>query len=392
MIIYKVKGYFMEEVKKAVCKAEDNIGKWAEDISDYIFNNPEVSDEEYKSSAYLAGKLRERGFKVTYPYLGIETSFRAEYGNGEGRTVAFLAEYDALPGYGENHDQPAHACGHNWIAGSTMAAATSLASISGMFKGNIVLIGTPSEEKSGSKITLAEKGAFNGIDAVLQMHLGRENCVNTTALAMTDYVFEFYGKAAHAAKEPENGINALDACHLVMAGINAMRQQFGPGVKIHETITNGGQTPNIIPEYSSMWIFIRAVNKDILEKAVERIVNIGKGASLMTSAGFRFKRAQNTFYDIKHNKELDNFMEANLAKLGITGLKEGDKYNCESTDIGNVSYICPTCYTTLGTTHISDAGVHEQGFIEVAGSGGAKKLLHIAAKAMAMTALDVISI
>ena len=81
MIIYKVKGYFMEEVKKAVCKAEDNIGKWAEDISDYIFNNPEVSDEEYKSSAYLVGKLRERGFKVTYPYLGIETSFRAEYGN-----------------------------------------------------------------------------------------------------------------------------------------------------------------------------------------------------------------------------------------------------------------------------------------------------------------------
>ena len=110
----------------------------------------------------------------------------------------------------------------------------------------------------------------------------------------------------------------------------------------------------------------------------------------MTGARFQFKRAQNTFYDIKHNKELDSFMEANLAELGITGLKEGDKYNCESTDIGNVSYICPTCYTTLGTTHISDAGVHEQGFIEVAGSDGAKKLMHIAAKAMAMTALDML--
>ncbi|HBA97798.1 MAG TPA: amidohydrolase, partial [Lachnospiraceae bacterium] len=175
-----------------------------------------------------------------------------------------------------------------------------------------------------------------------------------------------------------------------IAGINAMRQQFGPDVKIHEVITNGGQSPNIIPEYASMWIFVRATDKNILEKAAERIVNIGKGASLMTGAQFRYKRAKNTFYDIKRNEKLNSLMKANLAELGITRLEEGDKYHCESTDIGNVSYRCPVCYTTLGTSHISDAGIHEQGFIDVAGSDEAKKLMHIAAKAMAMTALDVL--
>lgn len=380
----------MEDIKKAVCQAEDNISLWAEEISDYLFNNPELSDEEFNSSEYLVKKLRKAGFKVTYPYLGIRTSFRAVYSNGSGRTVAFPAEYDALPGYGINHDKTAHACGHNWIAGSTLAAARTLADTSYLFNGNIVVFGTPSEEKSGSKVTLADKGAFDGIDAVLQMHLGRKNCVDTTAMAMTDYVFEFYGKEAHAAKEPENGINALDACHLVMAGINAMRQQYGPGVKVHETITNGGKAPNIIPGYASMWIFVRAVDKDILERAAERLVNIGKGASLMTGAVFKFQRAKNTFYDIKRDIYLNGLMKSNLTSLGITNFTEGDKYCSESTDIGNVSYKCPTCYTTLSTAHLSDAGVHEQEFIEVAGSDGAKKLMHIAAKAMAMTAVDVL--
>ncbi len=381
----------MEDIKKTVCQAEDNISGWAEEISDYLFKNPELSDEEFNSSAYLADKLQDAGFRVTYPYMGIETAFRADYGNGSGRTVAFPAEYDALPGYGVNHDQPAHACGHNWIAGSTLAAARALAETSHLFNGNIVVFGTPSEEKSGSKVTFARKGAFNGIDAVLQMHLGRTDCVDTTALAMTDFLFEFFGKEAHAAKEPENGINALDACHLAIAGINAMRQQFGAGVKIHEIITNGGQTPNIIPSYASMWIFARAVDKELLEKVAGRIINIGKGASLMTGAEFKYKRAENTFYDLKRDEMLNSYMKANLAELGITSLEEGDKYNCESTDMGNVSYICPTCYTILSTAHLSDAGLHEQGFVEVAGSQGAKELMHIAAKAMAMTALDVMA-
>ncbi len=380
----------MEDIKEVICQTEDSISVWAEEISDYLFNNPELSDEEFNSSAYLAGKLRSAGFNVTYPYLGIKTAFRAEYSNGSGRTVAFPAEYDALPGYGVNHDKIAHACGHNWIAGSTLAAARALADASHLFNGSIVVFGTPSEEKSGSKVTFADKGAFDGIDAVLQMHLGRKNCVDTTAMAMTDYVFEFYGKEAHAAKEPENGINALDACHLVMAGINAMRQQYGPGVKVHETIINGGKAPNVIPGYASMWIFVRAVDKDLLEKAAVRLVNIGKGASLMTGATFKFQRAENTFYDIKRDVHLNSLMKSNLARLGITDLAEGDKYHSESTDIGNVSYKCPTCYTTLSTAHLSDAGVHEQEFIEIAGSDGAKKLMHIAAKAMAMTAADVL--
>ncbi len=382
----------IEKIKEILCQTEEQLAGWGEEICDYIFRHPELSDKEFESSRYLTKKLEEKGFKVTFPYLGFETAFLCEYGKDGGARVAFLAEYDALYGYGENHDQAAHACGHNWIAASTLTAAATLANISEQlpYPCKVILIGTPAEELYGRKVNMAQMGAFDDIDAVFQMHLGREDCVDTTAMAMTDFVFEFFGKAAHAAKEPENGINALDASYLTIAGINAMRQQFGSEVKIHETITNGGQFPNIIPEYSSMAIFVRASRKDILERVKERVINIGKGAELMTGARLVYKEAENVYYDLKRYEWLNSFMKSNLAKLGITNLKQGDIHRCESTDIGNVSYCCPTSYVTLSTAHISDAGLHESGFIEVVNSKEAYKLLHIAAKAMAMTAADVV--
>lgn len=379
----------VENLKKLLCASEDEYAKWAEEISDTIFDYHELSDEEFKSSRYLADKMKELGFDVTYPYLGIETAFRCEYGDNDGPKVAFLAEYDALPGFGKNHNESAHACGHNWIAASTAAACAALAKLSDKFHGKVILIGTPGEEFYGRKVNMAKKGAFDDLDAVLQMHLNRENCVDTVALAITDFAFEFYGKAAHASKGPEYGINALDACNLTFAGINALRQQLSPDVKIHSIITNGGQSSNIIPEYASIEICIRAASAERLEKVAKRVLDIGKGAELMTGAKFVYKRAENTYYDIKSNEKLNTLMKQNLSKLGIVNLVKGDIYHCESTDIGNVSYVCPTCYTTLSTSHLSDAGLHEEEFIEIAKSDGAKELLHIAAKAMGMTALDI---
>lgn len=381
----------IEQIKEMLCQAEDELAGWAEEISTYIFEHPELSDVEFESSRYVVCKMKERGFEVTFPYVGYETAFRCEYGPKDGIKVAFLAEYDALFGYGENHDEIAHACGHNWICASTIAAAVSLANISDKMDipCRVVLIGTPAEELYGRKVNMAKMGAFDDIDAAFQMHLGRDNCVDTTAMAITDFVFEFFGRSAHAAKEPENGINALDASWLTIAGLNAMRQQFGSDVKIHETITNGGQTPSIIPEYSSMAIYVRASNVELLKKTAKRVIDIGRGAQLMTGARFVYKEAENVYYDLKRYDWLNAWMKENLATLGITDLVEGDIHHCESTDIGNVSYCCPTCYTTLSTSHISDAGLHESGFIEVANSKEAHRLLHIAAKAMAMTAIDI---
>lgn len=379
-----------ESLKQKLWEAENEISSWAEQISECIFMHPELGDQEFFSSHYLTEQIEKAGFSVTYPYLGIPTAFRCELGDEDGPTVGFLAEYDALPGYGPGHDEPAHACGHNWIAASTFAACAALAKIKPMFKGKIVYIGTPAEETAGRKVNMAEMGAFDGMAAAFQMHLNDVTEVDTVALAMTDFIFEFKGAAAHAASNPQNGINALEACNLTMAGINALRQHLEPDVRIHYSVTNGGMAPNVVPEYASMAVFVRAGQKDYLEEVIEKVLNCGRGAALMTGAGFSFKRAENTYFDIKQNHKLNSLMKEQLNGLGITEISQGDRYHSGSSDIGNVSYVCPTCYCHIGVSHLTKASAHEEDFLRIVDSEGARELLHIAAKAMAGTALEVL--
>lgn len=378
-----------DKLRQQLWDAENEIASWAEEISNCIFMHPELGDREFFSARYLTEEIAKLGFKVEYPYMGIPTAFRCELGDEDGPSVCFLAEYDALPGYGPNHDAPAHACGHNWIAASTFAACAALARLKPMFKGKIVYIGTPAEENVGRKVDMAEKGAFDGITAAFQMHLSQDSSVNTVTLAMTDFVFEFHGVAAHASSNAQNGVNALEACNLTMAGINALRQHLEPDVRVHYTVMNGGMAPNIVPDYTSMAVFVRAGQKDYLEEVIEKVLNCGRGAALMTGAEFTFKRAANTYYDIKRNEKLNAMMKIQLADLGITELKDGDRYHSGSSDIGNVSYACPTCYCTLGVSHLTCAGPHEEDFLRIVDSEGAYNLLHIAAKAMAGVALEV---
>ena len=378
-----------ECIKKQLWDAEDTIAPLAEKVSECIFTHPELGDQEFFSAGYLTDEIAKLGFKVEFPYMGIPTAFRCELGDEEGPAVCFLAEYDALPGYGPNHDAPAHACGHNWIAASTFAACAALAKIKPLFKGKIVYIGTPAEENTGRKVDMAEKGAFDGMAAAFQMHLTQDSSVDTVTLAMTDFVFEFHGVAAHASSNAQNGVNALEACNLTMAGINAIRQHLEPDVRVHYTVMNGGMAPNIVPDYASMAVYVRAGQKDYLEEVIEKVLNCGRGAALMTGAEFEFKRAQNTYYDIKRNKKLNDIMKEQLAGLGITELVEGDRYHSGSSDIGNVSYACPTCYSTLGVGKMTKAGPHEEDFLRIVDSDGAHELLHLAAKAMAGAALEV---
>lgn len=380
-----------KNLKENLWKAEDEIAPLAEQVSTCIFMHPEKGDQEYFSSRYLTDEIAKFGFKVTCPYMGMETAFRCELGDDDGLAVGFLAEYDALPGYGENHDEMAHACGHNWIAASTFAACAALAKIKDQFHGKIVYIGTPAEETLGRKVDMAENGAFDDLAAVFQMHLNHDTMVDTVTLAMVDFLFEFKGVAAHAASNAQNGVNALEACNLTMAGINALRQHLEPDVRVHYIINNGGGAPNIVPDYASMEIYVRAGQKDYLETVIEKVLNCAKGAELMTGAKFSYKRAKNTYYDIKQNEALNEMMKEKLTELGITDMKAGDRYHTGSSDIGNVSYACPTAYCELGTKNVSEATLHEEAYLKVADSEEAHRLLHIAAKAMAGAALEVMA-
>lgn len=379
----------LKELKKVLFEEEEKIRELGERVSHEIFEHPELGDQEFYSSKFLTDEMRKLGFQVTMPYCGIPTAFRCELGEEDGPKVGFLAEYDALPGYGPDHDQNGHACGHNWIAGSTVAACAALARVKQYFKGRIVLIGTPAEETLGRKIDIAREGGFDDLDAAFQIHLGEYNSVDAVALACTELNFTFIGKATHASGSPELGINALDACNLTFAGVNAMRQHVTSDVRIHGIIKNGGMACNIVPDHCTMQYFVRSADKDYLEVVIERVLNCARGAALMTGAKLEWDRSPNTFYDYKHIDHLLESFRKNLEELGVSDFVQESIYHSGSTDVGNVSYCCPTAYGYLSTSPVSDAQTHDAAFLEVACSPYADSLIHTGAKAMAATALEI---
>ncbi|MET0017600.1 amidohydrolase [Oscillibacter sp.] len=385
----------LDALKQQAFAAEDAASAEAEAVSAFLYAHPELGDQEIRSSRYLADMAKSLGYQVQMPYAGVPTAFRAEFGDDDGPSVAFLAEYDALPGYGDKSPDGSgngHACGHNWIAASTYAAAAALKSVKSQFHGKIIWIGTPAEETCGRKINMAQAGAFDGVDAVFQFHLAGAPgcCLENYALACTDLTYTFTGHASHASFNPESGVNALDACNLAFAGVNALRQHLPSDTRVHGIIVHGGTACNVVPDHCVMQYFVRSRSKDLLEKIIEKVNNCAKGAALMTGCQLVVERAPNTFYDMKNCIPLVEKMQANLQRLGITDFRQDDLYHAGSTDIGNVSYHAPTCYGVLSTSAISNANPHDAAYLDVVDSSYAHKLLHTAAKAMAATALDVL--
>ena len=378
----------LESIKKRAYEIEDELGKEIEEVCDFIFNNPELGNEEYISSKYLVDKMKEYGFDTIYPYCNIDTAFRTELGDNNGPTIAFLAEYDALPGYGENKE-PAHACGHNWIAASTLGACMVLSKLKEKFKRKIVLIGTPAEESTGGKCDLVKGGAFDDIDVCYQMHIEAFNNINCKALAMDSIEFTFKGVAAHAASHPHMGVNALDAVQLTFAGINALRQHVKSDVRIHGIVSDGGEAANIVPEKASCKFYIRASERSSLNEVTKKVINCAKGAELMTGAKLTYRNFENPFDNIINNKVLQDITKNNLIEVGITDILEGKDGPVGSTDIGNVSQVCPTMYTEIALDINPMVYVHENEFLNYANSKEAYDKLHKSVKAMVGCALEI---
>ncbi|UZQ82139.1 amidohydrolase [Thermoanaerobacter sp. RKWS2] len=245
----------MEELKKKVISFIDSIKGEIFEIADEIYKNPELGNQEFKASKLLKEKINGYGFLVN-EVEGLPTAFLAQKkGKKPGPKVALLAEYDALPEIG-------HACGHNLIAAASFGAAAALGALDEELFGEVMLVGSPAEETDGAKVILVERGIFNDVDAAMMVHPGNRTTVYTTSLAIEPLEFTYTGKAAHAAVAPHLGINALDAVILLFNGINALRQQLRPDARIHGIITEGGYTPNIIPERAVARFYVRAKEKN----------------------------------------------------------------------------------------------------------------------------------
>lgn len=361
-----------------------------EEISDYIFRHPEVGGEEIQSATYLTQVLKKYGFSVSNPAVQLPTAFVAQYGAGTGLTIAFVAEYDALPGFGPNGG-PGHACGHNWIAASMCACAICMRDAADKLGCRIQVIGAPAEETFGAKYDLIQAGVFQGVDFVFQAHLDEFNSLETLSLAMNSLEFDFHGFPAHAAQNPEKGINALDAVIIMFNSVNAMRQQLPQSARVHGIITHGGTATNTIPEFAQCRFSIRAKTKGYLAEMRRRLLKIAEGASLATGAGLKYRDYENPFDDMINVKCLTSLCQHHFEDLGIGGFVPEEQYpGSGSSDIGNVSYICPTVYCEIALEGEGDpVVVHEKSALALVNSPRANKLMEKVVRAYTYSAIDL---
>ena len=395
-------------------------------LSDQVWAFAETALREHRSAKLLADYAEKQGFRVERGIAGMPTAFVASYGSGR-PVIAIMGEYDALPGLSQKAQSskaplvagaPGHGCGHNMFGAASLGAALAIKEQiqSGALKGTIRFYGTPAEEDVGGKTYMTRDGVFSDVDVMVAWHPGDETKADTdSSQAMVDLSIEFHGRAAHAANDPWNGRSALDALELFTSGVNLMREHIKPTSRLHYVIADGGDVPNVVPEYAKVVLWARDWERAEVEGLLARIRKLAEGAAIMTETTSSVT-VQAGSWEVLTNIAGAKLLDANLRWLGAlsytdeeqafareiqratgvpeTGMDtqieplEGQKQEGGSTDVGDVSWVVPTLTLTVATSPRA-APWHAWPLVATGGMSIGHKGLTLAAKALAATMVDL---
>jgi len=369
-----------EEIKKFI---NENKTRW-EEVARYIWENPELGHQEFKSKKALVKLLIDLGFEVEEGIAGLETAFWAEAGDKEtGPTIAFLAEYDALPEIG-------HACGHNLIGVMSVAAAASLKNVLPPDAGRIVVIGTPAEETDGGKVTMVRSGTFSDVDIALMAHPSSVYEKSGGSLALEAVQFDFFGRSSHASASPEKGLNALDALINMYNGISNLRQQVPDGIRIHGIISRGGEAANMIPEHTQARYYLRAPKLEQLSELKEKVIKCAEGGALAAGCRVEVSNYEMGYAPLNSNEELNSIFTKNLIEMGVSsGEIEGGTVG-GSVDIGDVSQVVPAIHPSIKIMDEAKPG-HTREFAQAANSPRGMEGMLLGATVLAYTGYDYLT-
>ncbi|WP_027702884.1 M20 family metallopeptidase [Metaclostridioides mangenotii] len=423
----------------------DSIEKELRDISDQIWSNPELQYKEYFASNLHKEYLKSKGFRIE-EVDGMDTAFIAFFGSGE-PVIGILGEYDSLTGLSQKvstvkepitEGAPGHGCGHNLLGTGALGAAVAIKKMieDGKVSGTVKYFGTPAEEDLSGKIYMIDKGCFDGIDCAFSWHPFDINTpIRIPTLANYSIKFRFRGISAHAAQAPQNGRSALDAVELMNVGCNYLREHIFDSCRLHYSITDGGGAPNIVPAFAEVWYYVRGVKMEHVQSVFERVVDVAKGAALMTSTQMEYEIISGV-YDYIPNNALTDVLSENMKAIGtqkyndkdiqfakaltkeisksdrsmVANVLSGnlniiDKYlhtgvtddtvvqnNCIplSLDIGDISYMVPTAQCSCSVWPIG-VSAHTWQSCSSAGSDMGFKAMLLASKSIACTVVDVMN-
>ncbi|WP_426255123.1 amidohydrolase [Sphingomonas sp. DC2300-3] len=393
-----------------------------------IWNAPEVGYQETKSSALLQAELKRAGFTVTPGVAGMPTAFVASFKRGgKGPVIGILAEYDALPGLAQRADTKrdpipgqaaGHGCGHNIFGAASVTAAIAVKDwmVANAIDGEVRVYGSPAEEGGSGKVYLVRAGLFNDVDAVLHWHPSDSNGVSTGASqANISGKFRFHGVSAHASAAPDKGRSALDGVEVMNVAVNYLREHIPMKTRIHYVITNGGEAPNVVPDFAESYYYVRHTDPQVVRDVMARVQKAAEGAALATGTTSEFE-ATGGVYSMLASETLAKVMDANLHAVGgprwtaeetawagrlqptlptqraldsvstVAPISDGDGGG--STDVADVSWVVPTI--GLGAaTWVPGTPAHSWQAVAASGMSIGAKGGTVAAKTIALTAADL---
>ncbi|NRB62765.1 MAG: amidohydrolase [Saprospiraceae bacterium] len=399
------------------------------EVAQNIWEWAELGYQEEKSSNLLQQTLQEAGFKVKAGIADIPTAFVASYGSGQ-PVIGIMAEFDALPGISQEavpyrKKRPdcntGHACGHHLFGAGSTAAAVAVKNWmqTHNIPGTIRLYGTPAEEGGAGKVYMVRSGIFDDVDAMLHWHPGNSNSADAgSSLANKSAKFRFYGAASHAAVAPERGRSALDAVEALNYMVNLMREHVPMESRIHYVITSGGEAPNVVPEFAEVFYYTRHPEMAQVRSIFDRVVKAAEGAALGTGTQMEYEVIHGVF-NLLPNQVLGEHMYSNLMMVGgvdytpdelafaekimesypdskatMAAASSVDEFNViergggGSTDVGDVSWVVPTA-GMRAATWVPGTAPHSWQAVAAGGMSIGKKGMVVAAKTLALTAIDL---
>lgn len=371
----------LEDAKARIDAVVEQYADVLIDASHRIHERPELGFEEYHAHEVLTTVLADAGLEVTRSAYGLDTAFEARAGSG-GPVVAVLCEYDALPGIG-------HACGHNVIGTAGVGAGIAAAAVAEELGGTVVVLGTPAEEGGGGKIFMAERGAFEGIDAALMVHPAGLDLTRFGAIAIQQLKMTYRGRAAHAAAAPQAGRNALDAAVLGYVNVAALRQHIRPDERVHGIFTEAGDAPNVVPERTSTTWYVRSPTVRGLEKLKARVLACLEAGGTAAGCSVEHEWIDPAFANMVDNGPMIDLYTANLSRTGRSAIDPSSMEGVVgSTDMGNVSHVVPSIHPMIAVSPPSVA-IHTQDFVRYAGGSEGDQAVLDGARAMAATVADL---
>ncbi|MFC1803934.1 amidohydrolase [Thermoproteota archaeon] len=414
------------------------------ELSDSIWEYAEVGLMEYKSATLLSNELEKHGFNVCREVSGMPTAFTATWGKGT-PVIGITGEYDALAGISQKkipykeplvQGAPGHGCGHNIHGVTGLAAAMALRHtlIAENLQGTLKFFGTPAEESYDAKVFMVRDGLFDDLDACFSHHPGNMNTAKLDSSNSEDIMkFHFFGKTSHAASSPEHGRSALDAIELMNAGVNYLREHVIDKARMHYVIEDGGDQPNVVPDYARSWYWLRAPEREQLKDIYDRVLKIAEGAALMTDTRFKMEYIVGA-YNLIPNMALSEIVLSNMREINAPKYSEDElqfakkigesiskkqkstslntskipnweKYvdvdlvddiinpwrevvNAGGTDLADVSWKTPTMEFSTTTFVLGTPG-HSWQNVACSGSSIGHKSLIFASKVLAASALDL---